>query len=211
MDSDLPSLDMDIELYKAAETGELNYLLWGTNINIPCQATPHKRNALHIAADFKHTHFANTLVASYPELLTGADLRGDTPLHIAARTGCKDMVECFLDTEKAEQALGMKNERDDTALHVAVRNGHIEVVKLLVQKNPKLLDSVNNLKESPLYLAVERGFLEIANFMLEGYSSFCSCQGTKGMTALHAAVIRTHEGFEISLSISVLNLLHIFT
>ncbi|KAL6325870.1 hypothetical protein AAG906_031141 [Vitis piasezkii] len=165
--------------------------------SIPCQATSQKRNALHIAANFKCIGFAEALVEKFPELLTRADFKGDTPLHIASRTGCSDMVKCFLESKNAKQALEMKNERADTALHVAVRNGHLEVVNRLVQENPKLLDLVNNHKESPLYLAVERGFFKIADELLKGNSSECSCEGTKGMTALHAAVIRTHKGPEL--------------
>ena len=115
-------------------------------------------------------------------------------MHIAARTGCKEMVESLITSNKADQAMVMKNGRDDTALHVAVKNGHLEVVKLHV-------DLVNNHKESPLYLAVERGFFKIAQFMMEKYSPFCSCEGTKGMTALHAAVIRTHKGQNLSICI----------
>ena len=200
MDSDLPSLDMDIHLYKAAETGDMSYFK-KDHSTIPCKATSQKRNALHIAADFKRKDFAHRLVTSFPGLLTGADVRGDTPLHTAARTGCKEMVESLITSNKADQAMVMKNGRDDTALHVAVKNGHLEVVKLLVHRNSKLLDFVNNHKESPLYLAVERGFFEIAQFMLEKYSPVCSCEGTKGMTALHAAVIRTHKGQNLSICI----------
>ncbi|CBI35183.3 unnamed protein product, partial [Vitis vinifera] len=189
---------MDTDLYIAAKTGDTDYLQkpHGPQ-SIRCQATSQKRNALHIAANFKRIGFAKALVEKFPELLTSADFKGDTPLHIASRTGCSDIVVCFLKSKKAEQALEMKNERADTALHVAVRNGHLEVVKPLVQENSMLLDLVNNHKESPLYLAVERGFFKIANFLLEEKSSVCSCEGTKGMTALHAAVIRTHKGPEL--------------
>ncbi|WKA03238.1 hypothetical protein VitviT2T_021360 [Vitis vinifera] len=198
MDSDFPCQNMDTDLYIAAKTGDTDYLQkpHGPQ-SIRCQATSQKRNALHIAANFKRIGFAKALVEKFPELLTSADFKGDTPLHIASRTGCSDIVVCFLKSKKAEQALEMKNERADTALHVAVRNGHLEVVKPLVQENSMLLDLVNNHKESPLYLAVERGFFKIANFLLEEKSSVCSCEGTKGMTALHAAVIRTHKGPEL--------------
>ncbi|XP_034706979.1 ankyrin repeat-containing protein At5g02620-like isoform X2 [Vitis riparia] len=189
---------MDTDLYIAAKTGDKDYLQKPHSLqSIPCQATSQKRNALHIAANFKCIGFAEALVEKFPELLTRADFKGNTPLHIASRTGCSDMVKCFLESKNAKQALQMKNERADTALHVAVSNGHLEVVKPLVQENPKLLDLVNNHKESPLYLAVERGFFNIADELLKGNSSECSCEGTKGMTALHAAVIRTHKGPEL--------------
>ena len=212
MDSDLPCQNMDTDLYIAAKTGDTDYLQKPHGLqSIRCQATSQKRNALHIAANFKRIGFAKALVEKFPELLTSADFKGDTPLHIASRTGCSDIVVCFLKSKNAKQALEMKNERADTALHVAVRNGHLEVVNRLVQENPKLLDLVNNHKESPLYLAVERGFFKIANELLKGNSSECSCEGTKGMTALHAAVIRTHKGQNLSMHKSLCSFLLLYT
>ena len=212
MDSDFPCQDMDTDLYIAAKTGDKDYLQKPHSLqSIPCQATSQKRNALHIATNFKCIGFAEALVEKFPELLTRADFKGDTPLHIASRTGCSNMVKCFLESKNAKQALEMKNERADTALHVAVRNGHLEVVNRLVQENPKLLDLVNNHKESPLYLAVERGFFKIANELLKGNSSECSCEGTKGMTALHAAVIRTHKGQNLSMHKSLCSFLLLYT
>ncbi|RVW77763.1 hypothetical protein CK203_050312 [Vitis vinifera] len=182
MDSDFPCQDMDTDLYIAAKTGDKDYLQKPHSLqSIPCQATSQKRNALHIAANFKCIGFAEALVEKFPELLTRADFKGDTPLHIASRTGCSNMVKCFLESKNAKQALEMKNERADTALHVAVRNGHLEVVN--------------------------RGFFKIANELLKGNSSECSCEGTKGMTALHAAVIRPELGKSIpELSVNGLGL-----
>lgn len=196
MDSDLPRLDMDADLYRAAETGDTQYILNRSHAqSIQFQATSQKRNALHIAANFKHTEFAEALVHRFPVLLTRADSKGNTPLHIASRTGCTEMVKCFLKTKEAKAAVEMTNNgMGDTALHVAVRNGHLEVVELLLEESTKLLCLANKHQESPLYLAVERGFFEIANFILINYGTSCSCEGTKGMTALHAAVIRTHTG-----------------
>ena len=141
-----------------------------------------------------------------PGLLSQANMKGDTPLHTASRTGCLGMVEQFISSSKAlcydierirenePQDLLMVNQEGDTALHVAVRYGHLDVVELLVNADIELmLHMYNKANESPLYLAVERGFFAIANHILNKCPT-CSHRGTKGMTALHAAVVRTHQG-----------------
>ncbi|RVW29021.1 Protein accellerated cell death 6 [Vitis vinifera] len=188
----LAGLAMDCLAYEAARDGKIDFLKRGEAIRLN------------------------------PGLLSEANMKGDTPLHTASRTGCLGMVELFIslcdDVERTGEnapwnLLRMVNQEGDTALHVAVRNGHLDVVKLLVDADiewllmhnkaklldmhnkAKLLDMHNKANESPLYLAVERGFFAIANHILNKCPT-CSHRGTKGMTALHAAVVRTHQGHE---------------
>ncbi|CBI35188.3 unnamed protein product, partial [Vitis vinifera] len=94
---------------------------------------------------------------------------GDTALHVAVRNG-----------------------HLDTALHAAVKYDHLDVVKLLVKADIELLHMDNKANESPLYLAVERGLFDFTKYMLNKCPK-CSHRGTKGLTALHAAVVRTHQ------------------
>lgn len=47
------------------------------------------------------------------------------------------------------------------ALLDAAANGDLETVRLILQTNPKLIDSVNELKETPLHLAAKKGKLNV--------------------------------------------------
>ena len=204
----LAGLAMDCLAYEAAQHGDIDFLRTGVDISeVLYQKTIQQEdNLLHIAANFRQVEFAREAVRLNLELLSQANMKGDTPLHTASRTGCPGMVELFISFSKARcddiertgenaprNLLRMVNQEGDTALHVAVRNGHLDVVELLVNADIELLHMHNKANESPLYLAVERGFFAIANHILNKCPT-CSHRGTKGMTALHAAVVRTHQG-----------------
>ena len=88
--------------------------------------------------------------------------------------------------------LKITNERNETALHGAVRNGHSKIVKKLIEKDPSLTSLRNKDGESPLFIAVDRGFFHIAEYILDN-EECCEYRGSKGMNILHAAAIRLDE------------------
>ena len=81
------------------------------------------------------------------------------------------------------------NLEKNTALHEAIRNDHYDIVELLIREDPELASFTNNALESPLFLAVDRGFYKFALQIIETIPE-CSYMGRNGMNALHAAVIR---------------------
>ena len=104
--------------------------------------------------------FAKEIIRRCSSLLTGANSKGDVPLHTAARTGCSTIVYEFIisfPTALRYNLIKTVNQEGDTALHVAIKSGHFEVVDLL-DADIGLLSIYNNHCESPLYLAIERIF-----------------------------------------------------
>ena len=55
--------------------------------------TPQENTALHIAAELGHAGFAEEALGVDHKLLVTKNADGDTPLHLAARSGKVDMVE----------------------------------------------------------------------------------------------------------------------
>ncbi|GMN25605.1 hypothetical protein TIFTF001_000996 [Ficus carica] len=98
----------------------------------------------------------------YPNssLLHGTNMKGNTALHIAARLGHLEMIRLLLNMVKERELevdrslVRMTNLKGDTALHEAVRNGHYEVSMLLIDEDRDLTCFVNNVGDSPLFLAV---------------------------------------------------------
>ena len=93
-----------------------------------------------------------------------------------------------------KEMLETTNNEKDTALHEAIRNNHLEIVKLLIQEGPDFSYSQNEAGETPLYIAVERGFREVMYHILDKCSSPTHHDGPLGRTTLHAAVIWENDG-----------------
>ncbi|XP_062085303.1 ankyrin repeat-containing protein At5g02620-like [Humulus lupulus] len=192
---------MDPELYNAAIYGssELSEKLTeeGSNIYLG-QVTSQNNTILHVAAKSGQRKLAEDVLYSNSLLLYETNTKGNTALHIAARLGHLEMVRLIVnkakeqDLEADRSLLRMTNSKGDTALHEAVRNDHYEVAILIIDEDRDLTCFVNNIGESPLFLAVDRGFYKVALHILETAPK-CSYVGRNGMNALHAAVIRTHK------------------
>ena len=197
---------MDPAIYDAAFKGDIDKFHGVQDIHR--QLTPNKNTILHIhfTAESVSIEFVRFIMSSCPLLVLQANSKGETPLHIAARYGhfaaVKTLIEpsgtIFEDLEngiKAERKglIRATNLEGDSALHEAVRYNHIEVVKFLTEKDPDHSYSANKTGETPLYIAVERGYEDAALKILEKCEE-PAYQGPDGRTALHAAVIREDPG-----------------
>ncbi|XWS64724.1 hypothetical protein CRYUN_Cryun05aG0028300 [Craigia yunnanensis] len=199
---------MDPKLYEAAASGDLNFLKRiDRNLDV-LQVTKHQQNSvLHIAVKFKQLEFCRQILISSSSslLLIKYNSKGESALHVAAKIGCLEIAKLLVDCAKelrgddesggvntTKELLRMVNLEKDTALHVAVRNGHLAVAKYFMEADQGLLNLVNNPNVSPLCLAIEGGFLEIANFILEMFPK--SLDGDINIkTALRSAVIHSQH------------------
>jgi ankyrin repeat protein len=84
---------------------------------------------VHSAARQGNLVKVKALLAHYPDLVSGKDGFGDTPLHSAAESGQRDVAE-FLLANKAE--VNVKNKYGSTPLHYAAGNDHKDVAELLL-------------------------------------------------------------------------------
>ena len=184
--------------------------------------TSNKNTVLHIyltsliKESESSTAFVEEILRMCSPLLCQANVKDETPLHIAARYGHADIVEVLIEHAKRRQQypesevkvlidpesgvdkavkemLMMKNKENETAMHEAVRNNHLEVVKLLVENGEDISYSANDAGETPLYMAVERNYREVVLHILENCKSLTH-DGPLGGTTLHAAVIWNDDG-----------------
>uniref|UniRef100_A0A2N9EX43 PGG domain-containing protein n=1 Tax=Fagus sylvatica TaxID=28930 RepID=A0A2N9EX43_FAGSY len=145
-----------------------------------------------------------------PSLLDKTNGKGNTALHIAASLGYLDMTELLITfadkVEKKMELLKMQNLEKNTVLHEAIRNCHYHIVELLIRVDSSLALITNNAGESPLFLAVDRGFHQIALHILEAVPECAvpECYGgRKSMNVLHAAVISRAESGKTALHLAV--------
>lgn len=131
---------------------------------------------------------------------------------MAAREGYADIVKALIECAKkrgqelesgfggeAKTKLRATNEDRDTALHMAARNCHLEqekyleVIRLLAEEDPGFKHPANDAKETPLYLAVEQGSVDVVVKLLETCTS-PTYGGPDSRTALHAATLNDLTG-----------------
>ena len=190
---------MDVGLFNAAISGNDGFLeeIGGEDLNLE-QVTRRGNSVLHVAAKSGKLQIMKKVLDSQPSLLYMENCKGNTALHIAASLGHFDMTKRLISCAKDQEAavknllLRKRNLEKNTALHEAIRNDHYDIVEFLIREDPELASLTNNASESPLFLAVDRGFYKIALQIIETIPE-CSYMGRNGMNALHAAVIRAQN------------------
>ncbi|RVW73388.1 Espin [Vitis vinifera] len=192
-------------IYRAAAQGSTD-IIRRTMRRAVQYLTPNKNTILHIAAQFGQPRCVEWIIRHYSgdsSPLQWPNLKGDSPLHLAAREGHLEVVKTIIraartvserDIESGIEVdkamLRMTNNEHDTALHEAVRYHHPEVVKWLIEVDPEFTYGANFSGGTPLYMAAERGFTDLVKVIIENTNrDRLAHTGPMGRTALHAAVI----------------------
>ena len=97
------------------------------------------------------------LISVSPSLVAFKDWNEDTPLHLAAYFGYRDIAE-FLLLHHAD--VNAPNSHGKTPLHRAAFNGHKDVAQLLLLHGAKV-DAKDNYGETPLSEAMMYGFSDL--------------------------------------------------
>ncbi|GAB2240536.1 hypothetical protein Droror1_Dr00021054 [Drosera rotundifolia] len=166
---------IDIELLEAAAASTQNdtaaadkfVTLLGSkgilNHEIMSYETPSRNTLLHIASVKGNLPVVSCILQllGVRSSISAKNSKLETALHLAARSGCTEVVEKLLDGMRERHdntMLTATDERGNTAAHEAVLNGHHQTVQALMEysKN-KVLTILNRKNESPLYIVVKEG------------------------------------------------------
>ncbi|CBI31377.3 unnamed protein product, partial [Vitis vinifera] len=199
------------EIYRAAAEGDTNILEGMPSADLRVQLTPNKNTVLHIAAQLGQLKCVAWIIQHYSvdsSLLQCPNLKGDSPLHLAAREGHLEVVKALIraaetvserDSESgigADKAiLRMTNNENDTALHEAVRYHHPEVVKLLIEEDPEFTYADEN-GWSPLHCAAYLDYVSIMRQLLDKSDKsvvYLRVKNDDNKTALHIAATRGNK------------------
>ncbi len=121
------------------------------------------------------------------------DDQGDTPVHAAARSGYRDVVELLVGSGSriwqllvgSGTSLDVRNKIQETPLHVACANGMLNVSRFLIDRG----SDVNSRDDEgfiPLHTASRFGHVEAARLLLDCGSDVNACEA-KSCTPLHFA------------------------
>lgn len=170
-------------LWKAAETGDLDYLQWFFDVyleyiqwffDVDEGITVDSKDEggyslLHRTAMNGHLKIVNWLITKGARV-DQKDNFGYTSLHLAAQGGHLDVVKYLI--AKGAQ-VDTQNQDDWTPLHYAAFNGHHEVVKYLVRIGARV-DKKDNEGNTPLLTAANEN---CANIIKHIFFSKTPCYG----------------------------------
>ena len=110
---------------------------------------------LHKASRCKAANTTQVLLDAKAQIadVNAVNKKGNTALHIAARYGCKDVVEELLGHEANVHA---KNKFGDTALHHAAHWDHKDIVEILLDHHARV-EEPNHADQTALMLAIRGG------------------------------------------------------
>ncbi|XP_054781931.1 protein ACCELERATED CELL DEATH 6-like [Prosopis cineraria] len=160
------------------------------------QVTPAGDSLLHVAAEFGRKETAELIACFFPKLLYKGNIKGDTPLDVAARANNEVMEAILLTFENINTShlITSENKFGNTPLHEAVVSKNLDGVNILLKAHDDvaLARYWNNAypNKSPMYLAVLTGDLEILHFLLQiPFSSNLTISNCRGNSPLHAAIL----------------------
>ena len=112
------------------------------------------------------------------------DVNGQSPLHIAAAHGRKNIVDFFV--KETSVYVDDLDHRGKTPLHIAAENGHKDIVEILLKNNAN-----TNAKDftglSPVHYAIKNNHIDVAKIMLEQEANVDINETMGGYTSLHIA------------------------
>ena len=145
---------------------------------------------LHWAVGNGYTQFSKMLLqcgvyVDVPGLLK------ETPLHLAAKNGFRDLVDVLV------QSGGNVNARNfpmqETPLHLATRNGHQHIAQFLIQQGSEVNARNVPSRETPLHLASRNNHQQIAEFLIHHGSQLNARNAPLQETPLHLASKNGHH------------------
>ena len=108
---------------------------------------------LHVAVNSNNQVAIEALLGGKDIDVNIVNYRADASLHLAVRNGNKDLIRLLLARKDINVNIG--NDELYTPLHLAVKGDNKEAVELLLSKGADI-DAENELKNTPLHIAVRR-------------------------------------------------------
>jgi ankyrin repeat protein len=190
---------MDRRLLEAAISGDATEIkqLALDDPSVLLGITPQGNTCLHIASIHGHEGFCKDVLALNQSvfLLTAINKDGETPLLTAVARGRDTLAFILLrycrDQQLSETILN-QDKRGCNALHHAIFRGHRKLALELIEAEPALSKAVTKRYESPMFIAVMRGYGDVLEKLLEILDA--AHGGARGYNALHAAVTSGNAG-----------------
>ncbi|MDO9438573.1 ankyrin repeat domain-containing protein [Hydrogenophaga sp.] len=127
------------------------------------------------------------LAEGLQEVLLGHRFKNNgSALHLAARTGCQEIVSLLIDRYGMD--VNMADDKGNTPLHSACSAGHDVVVALLLDKGAKPHAATYAERDTPLHLALMKKHELVARVLLDRQVADVHARRKTGATAFYVAI-----------------------
>ncbi|HXJ72932.1 MAG TPA: ankyrin repeat domain-containing protein, partial [Candidatus Dormibacteraeota bacterium] len=179
--ADTPPLHQAVRAHQARVATFL--LERGADVNLRDNAG---NTALCLAAQLGDRQMAELLIERNANV--NLENQKNTALLVAANNGFKSIVELLL-AKGAD--ISATDARERTALHIAAADNRKEIAEVLLARKADL--NARSSEGSPLYLAVQRGLVNMASLLISRGADV-DAKGPNGLTALVQAIANLNQG-----------------
>ena len=144
-----------------------------------------KKSLLHIASKCGHSNIIQFLISkNFSVYVRDKFLR--TPLHLACQFG---RLNCFNELLKGKSEILSKDSISRNCLHYASCSNNPEIVKIILNKAPDLINDIDIYGRTPLHYSIWNGTnaqIDIIKLLIKGKCNI-NCVDEEKMTPLHFA------------------------
>lgn len=151
------------KLFDAAESGDLSTVRFFLDETcIPFQITNDNRQTVaHVAAKHGHLDIVKYMAEKQASILAQEDRSENTPFLLAVQKGALDIVKYIVEEHQTYAAPVF------LTVQTAVQGGHLDILKYFLEERNVDVNILNNLQETPLFLAVESEHPRIVEYLIE--------------------------------------------
>ncbi|XP_048794003.1 ankyrin repeat and SOCS box protein 3 [Lagopus muta] len=119
------------------------------------------------------------------------DNRGWMPIHEAAAHNSSKCLRLLINAAPSDDYIHSKTFEGMSALHLSARCGSLECVGVLLEAGVDP-DQVTTESNTPLFLAVENGHVDVVRFLIQNGASVEGSHSWSGWNSLHQAAFQQH-------------------
>ncbi|XP_063940786.1 uncharacterized protein LOC108201513 [Daucus carota subsp. sativus] len=158
----------------------------------------YEETILHTESRKGKTEHVRFILREFPDknLLVKLQNRKGTALHVALYAGHTEVAEILVNAATHllpttfQAFLRQADDKMDTALHAAVQMKNVALVELLVEADPSDSHTQNSQGETPIYIAVERGYYDTAKMICTTCTAPTNLEVPSGSTTVLHILIK---------------------
>ena len=169
------------------DEGKVKQILDNKKVKIDSKHGKHGETALHAASKNENVNICELLIENGAYLNSVND-KNDTPLHISSQKGS---IKIYTLLSGYGADLYRRGNESMSVLDMAAKNGHLNLCKILLEKDNFDVNVTDDHKRIPLHFSAMNGCCELFQFLLD-MGSVVDLKANDGCNCLHIAAGNGH-------------------